>query len=171
LQRVFVGKPLKRIRKLYFPDLSPYTYATKLSFADVLNVGWLDQSMPFSKGATANMFLHKLKSWFRVARVNPMRGIHECNFCRTEQWPLLPLHENPSINVGGRDFFQGNWEMWIPGTAQTIFASPGLIIHYVEVHEYCPPEEFISAVMDDGRMSSWNAEIEFEQKMNTKRQI
>jgi len=36
----------------YFPDLSPYKYRTFQPHLDpkLLNVGWLDRSVPFNKG-------------------------------------------------------------------------------------------------------------------------
>jgi len=145
---------------VYFRDLSLYSYSTKSPLPDVLNVGWLDRSIPFSRGTVPSRFVDQLKKWFRVARVNQMRGIHECNFCRAEQWPPLPVKDHPSLTIENRIFALGSKEIWIPGPNGKIFASPALVIHYVEVHEYCPPEEFIAAVMDDESMSKWNAEAE-----------
>jgi hypothetical protein len=152
---------------LYFPDLSPYQYSISNSLSDVLNVGWLDRSAPFLKGDVPKDLVHMLKHWFGVARVNQMRGIHECNLCREKQWPLLPLHENPSIRVLDRTFFLGNWEMWIPAFDGRVFASPGLVIHYVEVHGYQPPEEFVAAVLDENAMRNWNAETEFTRRIKS----
>jgi len=40
---------------VYFPDLSPYNYVTKLVLPDVLNVGWLDHSMPYTKGSVPTL--------------------------------------------------------------------------------------------------------------------
>ena len=156
---------------MYFPDLSPYGYAIKTPLPNVLNVGWLDRSIPFSKGPTPTGFSQNLRSWFATARVNPMRGVHECGLCRTEHWPPLPLNENPSANVDGRDFILGNWEIWIPSAAQTVFASPALIIHYVETHGYLPPEDFVAAVMDIKRVNRWNAEAEFERHIGANRPV
>lgn len=147
---------------MYLPDLSSYGYSLNHSLSNVLNVGWLDRSMPYSKGVVPARLLEQLKRLFISARVNQMRGIHECNFCRVQQWPLLPLHEKPSVNVGDRALFLGNWEIWIPGPSGKIFASPGLIIHYIETHEYCPPEDFISAAMNDDMLRKWSAEVEFK---------
>lgn len=76
---------------MYFPDLSAYTYSMQTSVPDVFNVGWLDRSKHFSKGEVPEQFLDRLKDWYRIGRVNPMRGIHECNLCRAERWPLLPV--------------------------------------------------------------------------------
>ncbi|UUQ64641.1 hypothetical protein NLK61_26125 [Pseudomonas fuscovaginae UPB0736] len=36
-------------------------------------------------------------------------------------------------------------QLWIPGR-EVIYASPLLILHYIEVHNYLPPAEFISAI-------------------------
>jgi hypothetical protein len=93
-----------------------------------------------------------------------MRGIHECNLCRASHWPLLPLHENPSLNIDGHVCFLGSWEIWIRGTGEAIFAAPALIVHYVDTHEYRPPEEFIAAVMDAEAMHNWNAAAEFARR-------
>ena len=95
-----------------------------------------------------------------------MRGIHECNFCRAQRWPLLPLEENPAITVGGKRFLLGHCEIWIPGHNEKIYASPALIIHYIEEHDYCPPEEFMMAAMDESAFPDWQAEVTF-QKLTT----
>jgi hypothetical protein len=149
---------------VYFPDLSIYTYSMKGSLPDVLNVGWLDRSMPFSKGTVPALFVDQLKSWFWIARVNQMRGIHECNFCRAEQWPVLPTKDHPSLTSGDRTSVLGSKEIWIPALDRTIFASPALVIHYVDVHQYCPPEEFIAAVMNEKAMGTWDAKAEFAKR-------
>jgi hypothetical protein len=161
---LFKGTPT-----LYFPDLSPYGYSMASSLPDVLNIGWLDRSEPFSKGAVPKLLVDRLKSWFQLARVNQMRGIHECNLCRAEQWPLLPLQQNPSVSIEGRTLFLGNWEIWIPTSGGRVFASPALIVHYVEAHGYQPPGEFISAVMNDNAIENWDADAEFARRTNVER--
>jgi hypothetical protein len=149
---------------MYFLDLSTYHYSVREPLHNVLNVGWLDQSMPFSNGIVPASFLERLENWFSVGRVNQMRGIHKCNLCRVERRPLFPIKDNPSISLEGRSFFLGNWEIWIPGPSETIFASPALIIHYVNMHGYQPPAEFIAAVMNDKAMDGWSAGNEFTKR-------
>ena len=146
---------------MFFPDLSPYKYAMKFSPPNVVNVGWLDRSMPYSRGSVPPGFADQLKRWFVKARVNQMRGIQECKFCRLHEWPLLPLEENPAIPVGEKRQFLGNWEIWIPGANGKVYASPALIIHYIEEHEYRPPEEFIVAAMNESTLPEWQAEVVF----------
>jgi hypothetical protein len=153
-----------RESSLYFSDLAPYSYSISRTLPDVLTIGWLDRSQPFPSGGGPKQFAHMLRRWFGVARVNQMRGIHECNLCREKQWPLLPLHENPSITIEGKTLFLGNWEIWIPASEGKVFASPALIIHYVEAHNYLPPPEFIAAVLNESAMGNWNAEKEFAKR-------
>ena len=124
----------------------------------VVNVGWLDRSMPYSRGAVPLGFADRLRKWFVKARVRPMRGIHECNFCRAHQWPPLPLDENPAVAVGNQNLLLGNWEIWIPGENERVYATPALIIHYVDEHEYCPLREFIEATMNESALRDWQAE-------------
>jgi hypothetical protein len=68
--------------------------------------------------------------------------------------------------MDGQVCFLGNWEVWIRGPREAIFSSPALIIHYVDAHEYRPPDEFIAAVMDFGAMHNWNAEAEYVRRTN-----
>lgn len=146
---------------MHFPDLSPYSYGLQRPLTDVFNVGWLDRSISFPKGVVPASVADRLKDWFEVGHVNVMRGIHECNLCRAEQWPPLPLRDNPWITIGTQTHLLGHWEIWVPGPDGKVFASPGLIIHYIDTHQYCPPQKFIDAVMSNDRRKSWNAQAEY----------
>ena len=35
---------------MYYPDLSPYSYATEREIEGVLNVGWLERGIPYMHG-------------------------------------------------------------------------------------------------------------------------
>lgn len=42
----------------------------------------------------------------------------------------------------------GNGEIWVQAHADPItYVAPTLLVHYVEWHEYSPPEDFINALM------------------------
>jgi hypothetical protein len=151
---------------LYFSDLSHYQYLLGRTLPDVLNIGWLDHSMPFPQGRADSVFLKRLKDWFKISRVNLMRGIHLCNFCDSEQWPPPSLKEQPSMNLEGKDVLMGSCEIWIPGDGSIIYASPAMIIHYVDDHQYSPPREFFNAVMNKGRMKEWDAKVEFKKRIS-----
>ncbi|MCP4985734.1 MAG: hypothetical protein GY928_06560 [Colwellia sp.] len=53
----------------------------------------------------------------------------------------------------------GSCEIWIPSeNDKLIFISSSMIIHYIEAHDYCPPEVFIDAVMSADINSSFHAD-------------
>lgn len=109
----------------YFPDLTPYAYIvsrwTEQPIA--LNVGWLEHGHEFARGPVPAEFTERLAQL--VARpVNRCRGSHTC-------W------------CGER---AGNGEIRVPSAAG-VYAAPVLIAHYVEAHDYRPPQAFIDAVL------------------------
>ena len=48
----------------------------------------------------------------------------------------------------------GNGEIRVAGSAGVVYVAPVLVAHYVEVHNYCPPEEFIVAVISADGIAS-----------------
>lgn len=116
----------------YFADLSPYTYSTRSDKRVVVNVGWLDAAIPFHTGSEkSERFLKTLKGSVVSRRMHATRGFHDCPFCRSAR---------------------GSAEVWFDGPKRT-YAAPELIAHYVENHKYCPPQEFIDAVLAYGETS------------------
>jgi hypothetical protein len=61
--------------------------------------------------------------------MNECLGVHECDLC--------PLGEGP----------EGNRELSIRGVPGVVYAAPLLVSHYVSVHGYLPPREFVDAVL------------------------
>ena len=127
------------LKMAYFPDLTPYVYGSnyiegpngRLVPADnvgCVNIGWLstgDVAYPTSE--TPDEFRDQL---FELVEhpVNLYRGYHRCGWC-----------PNPLVD--------GNGEIRVPGANGTIYVAPTMIYHYVAVHDYRPPDEFIAAVM------------------------
>ena len=115
----------------------------------MLNVGWLDATHEFTKGNPPPGFLERLRVLFRTP-VKRMRGFHVCPFC-----PELPsLLEFPNgkqdIALYHSCFEEGRFssaEIRISGQDGKIYASPMMILHYVEAHGYLPPKDFVEAVM------------------------
>ena len=110
----------------YYPDLSSYNFH---HFSEQeLNIGWLQKDQPFNIGEAPEGFLDKLKKYseddFIIFQT---KGFHSCDYCQDNK-------------------FSSN-EMRIVGNDGTVYASPYLIIHYIEAHKYLPPQEFIEAVM------------------------
>jgi hypothetical protein len=93
-------------------------------------VGWLSISYDYRKGRVPSTFtealrLHLISPWQPVG----LFGEHVCEFC-----------------VENR--FSSGLNLLIPSTeAAILYISPAMILHYIEMHNYQPPEEFIKAVM------------------------
>lgn len=117
----------------YFENDPPYKYGYK----NVLAVGWLDKpaAAPFamvrdfdyiSKGAVPAGFFDKLKQLIETRHeFIQYCGHHDCAYC--DEWG-------------------GQGQAFIPGK-EVVYACPIGILHYIEAHNYCPPKEFIDAVM------------------------
>ena len=125
----------------YFADGSRYTYSPSESEESLVNIGWLDGSMPFSSGEVARELMDVLREICR-AGVNRMRGYHQCNLCAPSSSPVAAVRV---ASVNG-DFFVGDAEIRITGSDGTRYASPNMIVHYVEAHGYRPPDDFLEAV-------------------------
>jgi len=116
---------------MYFQDLTPFTYSPAVCNSRVLNVGWLSHDAPFPIGDTSNEFRRALQL-LAEHPVNLCVGHHDCEFCDSRQLEL------PS----------GNGEFHLPASGGAVaYAAPELVPHYVEVHRYLPPVEYIEAVV------------------------
>ena len=116
----------------YFADLSPHTY-TPSDGIEVVNVGWLDQAHPFTKGETAQEFREALRRLCE-SPIRLHRGFHVCQFC-------------PKKVRAAQRSNTGNGQIRIKGPDGTWFAAPTMIHHYVEAHNYLPPPAFVHAVL------------------------
>jgi hypothetical protein len=114
---------------VYFADLTPYEFL-KRNEPNTFNVGWLDAEHDFSKGNVPGMVIERLKSLAKKP-TNQTRGFHLCPFCKSESADAASSAE---IRVGGRN--------------GKLYAAPVLVCHYIEVHNYQPPQEFVEAVME-----------------------
>lgn len=134
---------------MYYKDLTPYTYCLPFSLENVLNVGWLDKGIAFELGKAPPVLKECLYALLNgesrfAARVNPTRGRHSCNLCSCSGF------DSPFI---------GSCEIWIPAINDGIvFAAPSLIVHYIEAHDYLPPEAFIRAVLAVDLSRRFNAQ-------------
>lgn len=100
-------------------------------------VGWLERGKPFTSGPLDERIHGKMKG-MREELLNARLGWllklmylgrHYCDFCSGQNaaWGSL------NFLIPGRDF---------------LFVAPELILHYMVVHAYRPPEEFCQAVLD-----------------------
>ncbi len=104
----------------WFADLTPYVYSG-ISFPGTLNIGWLERD--YEVGPTSETFRTRLRQLCSEKQVNRTAGWHFCCHCT------------------------GSAEVHIRAPNGQVYAAPSLVLHYVEVHNYRPPDEFIEAVL------------------------
>lgn len=111
----------------YYPDLSPYNYAHHSK--KELNIGWLEKDQPFPIGEVPENFFINLDFYLNSDfTLFHYMGDHDCEFCEN-------CNDSSSC------------EIRVISKDGKIYAAPELIKHYIKVHKYLPPQEFIDAVM------------------------
>jgi hypothetical protein len=129
---------------MYFDDLTAYCYCLPFDLLEVRNIGWLDTDHAYAKGVPSGILVSKLRdiicarSSHSNAHVNVIRGIHLCNLCGEKR---------VEVNCRSSKVILGMSEILIPAS-HGYFASPSMVLHYIELHQYAPPQEYISAVMN-----------------------
>ena len=88
-----------------------------------VKVAWLDKGEPYTTGECPKEFLKKLKKLKPRAYT---KGWHDCPFCNK-----------------AKSSSQFQWTI----KGKKIYDVPFMIIHYIEKHNYLPPQEFIDFVM------------------------
>jgi len=139
---------------MFCADLTPYTcnYSTEPLRERALNVGWLSCEHPFTTGEVSHPFIRTLRRLISSPVFIPLwseMGLHECEFCPplgagepAGAWFLA--NPAPASNLRGT---MGHGELWVPGAGSLVYVAPVLVAHYVEVHSYLPPQEFVDAVL------------------------
>jgi len=127
---------------MYFRDLTPYEYGREDPRPDVLNIGWLSREHAFEWGEAESEFVLALRRLV-ASPVNLYRGMHLCEFCPE---PPVVLSARGHRTIDPPPDITGNGEVRVPGRGVT-YVAPVLIAHYVEVHSYVPPREFVDAVL------------------------
>lgn len=137
--------------EIHYVDLTPYSrQITPYTLSGVVNVGWLDVRSEFESGEVPAAFVERLKliaggvGVFK-AMVEPIRELPVCEICgevelRDAKGMLIP-----------------NAEIWVPYGSK-IYASPVTILHFIEIHGYRPPVEYINAVLGVDIESKFNAD-------------
>lgn len=131
-------------------DLEPCWYLPFDDISNLLAVGWLERKMPFSTGDVTEVFFEKLcqllhNHWEPRAMPQAV-GLHHCDLCRFTIWGEAIFREK-------RIPAQGKGHLYIPGNG-VIYVSPVVIAHYMDAHNYRPPDAFIEAVMNCPEMRS-----------------
>ena len=103
----------------------------------MLNIGWLGEGNFIPTGDVPAEFTSKLEVLCE-APIHLHRGFHGCEYC----------HEalgNGQIRVARH----GTW-----------YAAPTMIHHYVDRHLYCPPNEFVEAVLNPDHVADSKTEAD-----------
>jgi hypothetical protein len=125
----------------YFEDLSDYDYLGPTSSGDRgKSVGWLERGYRFDTARPSEELLEALWRYCKIS-VRQTRGIHSCDFCKDELWYIAERN--------GEKLIIGSSEIRVFSKSGTIYAAPTLLYHYVESHNYSPPEEFVRAVLEE----------------------
>jgi Yqey-like protein len=132
---------IPRKRQLtYFPDMGHTSMIAEGEH--IRGIGWLHPDHSFPRGPVAMAFLKWLKEFAGLAHesakalewLRPL-GYHECEFCGVS----ADLQVIPAEVTGFRNFEVPHGDL--------MFASPVLVVHYIEKHGYSPPDAFVSAVL------------------------
>jgi hypothetical protein len=117
----------------HYPDLTPCAYLGPEYAGACRWVGWLAAERDYPKGRLTpreHAALNRLSQ--KPFPVSMTFGRHQCEFCG------LPLSTS---------------DLFLPSGTKLLVA-PGGILHYVEVHDYLPPQQFRRAVLECPAMDS-----------------
>lgn len=113
----------------WYADLAACDYFGETASGCLKAVGWLERGKDFPKGNIDKQVYDRLAELLQ----DPFQpaifmGFHECDLC---QFPGKHM---------------GTSNLLLPGH-HSIYVCPELILHYIDVHWYKPPEEFCHAVL------------------------
>ncbi|HMJ00406.1 MAG TPA: hypothetical protein VK488_11280 [Gaiellaceae bacterium] len=123
----------------------PYEFGAAESGFDLINVGWLEATEPFTVADVESEFVARLAKLCRNG-VNQTRGFHRCSLCGRTAENQLP--EPTRVHSSAGDYLVGSAEIRVRGRHRVVYASPDMIVHYVTAHRYRPPDYFIQAVLE-----------------------
>ena len=123
---------------MYFEDLSDYAYGRGSFYRPkTKNIGWLEGCHSYQQAPASEHMLEVLWQYCSIS-VAQTRGIHECDLCSDL--------DSYVASRNGKKLLLGSSEIRVFGADGIIYAAPTLIYHYVSVHQYSPPDEFVQAL-------------------------
>ena len=127
---------------MYFEDLELCRYHSGPLDSDSWRVplraiGWLESDHPYNRGATPEGLVEQFGALLDQAegvfRQYNFRGLHDCTLCK-------PGHPDARLA-------RSHINLLIPSDGM-VFACPAGIVHYITVHSYLPPSQFVAAVQE-----------------------
>lgn len=131
---------------MYYSDLGPCDYFGH--WGEILvAIGWLDRDRPFARGPVPKPFFEALVRLL----VDPWQpavaaGHAPCPFCRFTGGPA-------EVRLVGLVAPLGSNNVFVPSD-KVVYVAPSLVAHYVDSHEYAPPQVFQEAVLRCPAMKS-----------------
>jgi len=122
----------------YLSDLSDYNYFQEFWRPSTKAVGWLARDHDFPQAAPSEDLLNRLWQFCSIS-VAQTRGGHYCDWCPPK--PCIATRMGQSVLLGTS-------EIRVFSKSGAIYAAPTLIYHYVDVHSYRQPDEFLRALFD-----------------------
>jgi Tetratricopeptide repeat len=138
----------------YFEDLSDYAYFARHFPSPSKNIGWLERGHEFKPEVPSAETLELLWNFCTISAVQS-RGTHLCDLCDP------PARVDCERN--GLSLRLGSSEIRVFSLTGTVYAAPTLIFHYVSVHHYRPPEEFLDAMREGPKPPA----LEYFEKLKT----
>jgi hypothetical protein len=112
----------------YYKDLERCDYFSLGKDVTLIAVGWLERERHYSTGSVTGEFYQKLQQLLiNPWSVGAFAGYHECSLCQFE---------------GAK----GTNNLFVPHNRK-IYVTPELVLHYINCHNYRPPDEFIEGVL------------------------
>ena len=127
----------------FYEDLAPCDYFGPEFAPRLRAVGWLEDGRAYRRGRIEARLVHKLalllsEPWEHERSVDP----HACSLC--------PFSGGPAEfrfvrGAGMPPVPMGNRNLYVPGV-DTLYVVPSFALHYIDAHEYAPPDAFTEAV-------------------------
>jgi tetratricopeptide (TPR) repeat protein len=118
----------------YFDDLSDYHGRPNIKV-----IGWLERGHAFQRSIPSVEDLELLWNVCTISAAQT-RGRHYCDLCES---PTLVNVERNGVRLS-----LGSSEIRVFSSVGAVYAAPTMIFHYVGVHHYQPPNEFLQALRE-----------------------
>jgi hypothetical protein len=122
----------------------------------VVCIGWLDVRERFPTGDVPVGIAEKIR---QIACANgPVKALVE----PSREQSTCP--ECGALDIRCGSSLLPDAELWIP-SKDRFFSSPVAIIHYIEVHKYLPPIEYLDAVQAFDLTTDFVADVVYREKL------
>jgi hypothetical protein len=123
----------------FFADLTEYTYLRDAMRPGTKNIGWLKEAADFKLANHPSSLVERVWNTCGIS-VAQTRGFFVCPLCKKFSVSFAVR--------GSQSLFLGTSEIRVFSRRGDIYAAPTLIYHYMETHNYCPPDEFLTALIE-----------------------